>query len=240
MKKFLKPALSLYGRIITINIMCFFLVISISVLIEAAFSENIGYTLSVYETETEKLITKYDHFYADGEDEKRAEYESNPKYTLDERKNRSEVSKTGDITFKTVSAALCTIILISFIYPKFWQMGTKDSNLVHFKHQREDKLKGLKIGLLSAIPGIILLIVFMFFIPTVNSALYKILCSGLYVFIELILGSSKTFADLSILQFIGLLLLKAIVPLTAFGAYLLGYKNISLHEKLVYKKNKDN
>ena len=43
MKEIFKNSISLFGRIVTINIMCFFLVISLSVLITAAFSENIGY-----------------------------------------------------------------------------------------------------------------------------------------------------------------------------------------------------
>lgn len=238
MKEILKNSLSLFGRTIVIDIMCFFMVISLSVLATAAFSENIGYIAYGVSSESEESKELYRHYYEDGEDIKKAEYEENG-YTISESKIRSEISKTGNSVFLTVSAIFCLILTVSFVYPKFWQMGTKDSNLVHFKHKNEDKLKGLKCGILAVIPGILLLIAFAFIIPNTQTALYKFLNCNSYTFIHLILGSAKTFKDLSILQILGLLLLKAIVPLTAYVAYLLGYKNISLGEKFIYKKNKE-
>ena len=239
MKEIFKNSISLFGRIVTINIMCFFLVISLSVLITAAFSENIGYVAMGTSSENEQSVELYRHYYEDGEDTKRAEYEENG-YTVSESKIRSEVSKTGNTLFLCVTAVFCTILLISFIYPKFWQMGTKDSNLVHFKHKKEDKLKGLKCGLIAIVPSLILLTVFKFLLPEMQTALYKFLNCGTYNFVELIIGKNATFGDINILQFLGLALLNAIVPLTAYTAYLLGYKNISLGEKFIYKKNKEN
>ena len=92
MKEIFKNSISLFGRIVTINIMCFFLVISLSVLITAAFSENIGYVAMGTSSENEQSVELYRHYYEDGEDTKRAEYEENG-YTVSESKIRSEVSK---------------------------------------------------------------------------------------------------------------------------------------------------
>ena len=239
MKEIIKTSLSLFGRTIVIDIMCFFMVISLSVLITAAFSENIGYIALGTTSESEQSVELYRHYYEDGDDTKRAEYEENG-YTITESKIRSKVSKMGNAVFLAVSGIFCTVLLVCFIYPKFWQMGTKDSNLVQFKHKTEDKLKGLKCGLIAIIPGIILLIVMAFVIPESQTALYKFLNCSVYTFAELIIGSCKAFKEINILQFLGLALLKVLIPATAYAAYLLGYKNISLGEKFIYKKTKEN
>lgn len=238
MKELIKNSASLFGRTIIIDIMCFFLVISLSVLITAAFSENIGYKAVGTSSENTEGTVLYEHYYKDGDDLKRAEYEENG-YTITESKIRSEVSKTGNVFFRVLTGIFCTILLICFIYPKFWEMGTKDSNLVHFKHKKEDKLKGLKAGLIAIIPSLIVLIIFAFVLPNTQTALYKFLNCSVFAFAELIIGSSQTFKDINILQFLGLALLKALIPLTAYAAYLLGYKNISLGEKFIYKKTKE-
>lgn len=239
MKELIKNSLSLFGRTIVIDIMCFFLVISLSVLITAAFSENIGYKAIGTSSENTEGTVLYEHYYKDGDDLKRAEYEDNG-YTIQESKIRSEVTKTGNIFYRVLTGLFCTILLVCFIYPKFWEMGTKDSNLVNFKHKKEDKFKGLKAGLVAIIPGFILLIVMTFVLPNTQTALYKFLNCSVYTFAELIIGSAKTFKDINILKFIGLALLKLIIPITAYAAYLLGYKNISLGEKFIYKKTKEN
>ena len=238
MKEILKTSASLFGRTIIIDIMCFFLVISLSVLTTAAFSENIGYIAFGTSSESEQSVELYRHYYKDGDDTQKAQYEEEG-YTITESKIRSEVSATGNTVFLVVAELFCLLLTVSFVYPKFWQMGTKDSNLVHFKHKNEDKLKGLKCGLLAIIPGLILLVVLNFVVPDTPVALYKFLSCGVYSFIDLIVGSAKTFKDVNILQFSGLALLKAIIPVTAYVAYLLGYKNISLGEKFIYKKNKE-
>ena len=239
MKELIKNSLSLFGRTIVIDIMCFFLVISLSVLITAAFSENIGYRAIGTSSENTEGTVLYEHYYKDGDDLKRAEYEENG-YTIQESKIRSEVSKTGNVFYHVLTGLFCTVLLICFIYPKFWEMGTKDSNLVHFKHKKEDKLKGLKAGLIAIIPSFIVLVVFTFVLPNTQTALYKFLNCGVFTFAELIIGSAVTFKDINILQFLGLALLKAFIPLSAYAAYLLGYKNISLSEKFIYKKTKEN
>lgn len=238
MKELFKTSLGLFGRIVTINIMCFFIVISFSVLVTAAFSENIGYTAIGTSSESKESVELYKHYYKDGVDTKKADYEAEG-YTITESKIRSEVSKTGDNVFLVVVAFFCTMILVAFLYPKFWQMGTKDSNLVHFKHKPEDKLKGLKCGLIAIIPSCLLLLVFYFILRDMPIVIYKFLNSGTYAFIELIVGKSVSFAKLNVFKVVLLFLLNLLIPLITYVSYLLGYKNISISEKLIYKKSKE-
>lgn len=241
MKEIFKSGVSLFGKIIVVNIMCFFLVVSLTVLSTAVFTKNIGYVAYGTLEGSEESVKLYEHYTADGDDNKRAEYEEKG-YDITESSIRSQISDTGNTVFLTVTQILCLLLLIAFIYPNFWQMGTKDSNLVHFKHKKEDKFKGLKAGLIAIIPAAALLL---FLAVTMNNisanfptVLYKFMNSSVYTFIQLATGNTATFGELSVVAIIVFFLLLLIVPLVAWIAYLLGYKNISLGEKFIYKKNK--
>ncbi len=242
MKEIFKSGLSLFGRLIIVNIMCFFMVISINVLVTAAFTQNIGYTAYGTSSDSSEQVELYTHYDKDGEDTKLKEYEDKG-YTITKSNIRSQLSGTGYTVFHVVAQLFCIALLASFIYPNFWQMGTKDSNLVQFKHKKEDKLKGLKGGLVAIIPSLLVLA----FITATKSGisakfpvvLLKFLFSSYYSLIELTIGKVATLGELSVLQILPVFLMQLFVPLVAFIAYLLGYKNISLGEKLIYKKNKN-
>lgn len=241
MKEIFKGGASLFGRLIIINIMCFFLAISFSVLCTAAFTQVIGYTAYGTLKDSKESVQLYEHYTSDGEDLKRAEYEAQG-YTITESKIRSQVSPVGNRVYLAATQICCLVMLVSFIYPGFWQMGTKDSNLVHFKHKPEDKLKGLKCGLIAIIPSVLLLLFLTVTSKGISSSfptvLYKFIHSSLYSFIQLAVSGSATFGELSVGAILLLFLLLLAVPLISCAAYLLGYKNISLGEKFIYKKNK--
>ena len=241
MKEIFKSGVGLFGKLIVVNIMCFFLVVSISVLCSAAFTENTGYIAYGTKEGSEEAVELYTYNYSDGEDTKRAEYEAQG-YTITESTVKSPLSKTGNTVFLTVTQTFCICLLVAFVYPNFWNMGTKDSNLVHFKHKKEDKFKGFKAGSIAVVPSVLLLL----FLAVTKSGfsakfpvvIYKFLNSSVYSFIQLASGNASTFGELGIGAIIVYFLLIAIVPLTAFAGYMLGYKNISLSEKFIYKKNK--
>ncbi len=239
MKEVTKLGLKQFLRLILINVMCFFVVISFSVLSTAVFTKNIGYTAYGTSSESSEPEELYTYYYADGEDTKKQEY-TDRGYTVSESKIRSTLSGTGNAVFLTVSQIFCLLILISFIYPNLWQLGTKDSNLVKFKHEKEDRLKGVKIGAVSVIPlylGLIALAVFKAgaFVKF-PVALYKTVHASFYSFIQLISGGAATVADLSVPRIILLFLLPLVIVAVSGGAYILGYNNYSLGEKLIYKK----
>ncbi len=241
MNEIFKNGLSLFLRLIIINVMCFFLAISFNVLASAAFTENIGYTAYGTSSENTEQVELYTHYNSDGEDLKLKEYEEQG-YTITKSNIRSTISGKGNTVFLVVTQLFCTILIASFIYPNFWSMGTKDSNLVHFKHKKEDKLKGLKCGLIAVAPALLFII---FILITKNTicaklpvVLYKFLNSSYYSVIEVVVGKSATFGELSVLRMIPLFLIQLFVPLVSLTAYLLGYKNISIGEKFIYKKSK--
>ena len=74
MKEVTKLGLKQFLRLILINVMCFFVVISFSVLSTAAFTKNIGYTAYGTSSESSEPEELYTYYYADGEDTKKQEY----------------------------------------------------------------------------------------------------------------------------------------------------------------------
>lgn len=237
MKEILKPAVGMCGRQIIVTIMNIFVCISLMVLATAAFTKVNGYDAYVYEKDGTEPIAQYTYLNADGEDTKKAEYEAEG-YTVRTSEKRSPMSKNGQIVYHTVAQIIAILLMTGFIYPNLWSLGAKDSNLVYFKHKSEDKLRGLKIGLIASIPPIIImLVIFIFGRNIFNVALFALIFSNFYSLIEVISGSALVLSELAIWQML-LMLLLFVIPITiAFVAYLLGYKGISIGEKIIYKKN---
>lgn len=239
MKEILKGGGKLFLKIAVTNFMCIFLVLSFSVISTAAFTENIGYIAYGTVDESAESEELYTYYYKDGDDTKKAEYEEKG-YTISTASIRSELSKSGRIFFLVISQIFTFSLLCGFIYPNFWHSGTNDSNLVKFKHKNEDKLIGFKTGAIATIPNYLLLIYLIIAkfaaLPSFSLTIYKFLNSSVYSFIEIILGGAFSVSELSLWRFILLFLLPLVIPAIAGVSYILGYKNISIGEKLVYKK----
>ena len=232
-----KSGLKLFGRLIIINIMSLFLVISFTVIFTGLFTDNIGYVATGITEKDDKAVELYTHFYADGDDNLQKEYESKG-YTISKTELRSELTKKQNAIYLTVTQVFCLLLMISFIHPTFWQMGAKDSNLVRFKHKKEDLYKGLKSGFIAIIPSVLLLLFLLITKASVSAnfpvVLYRFINSSTYSFIHILTNGKVLFGDVPTLNVL-LMFLPLLFPVViATFSYILGYKNISLHEKLMY------
>ena len=72
MKENFKTGAKLFLKLIVVNIMCFFVVMSFSVLSTAAFTKNVGYKAYGTSSDSSEPQELYTHYYADGEDTKKA------------------------------------------------------------------------------------------------------------------------------------------------------------------------
>ncbi len=241
MKEIFKSGCTLFFKTIATNIMCLFLVMSFTMIFNGIFTENIGYHALGTTAENEQSVELYTHYYADGDDTKLAEYEAQG-YTVSTIEIRSELSKGKSIGLDVITQIFCFLLLYTFIYPNLWHIGTKDSNLVNFKHKKEDLLKGLKIGLIASAPSIIFMLLLTLlpikFATHFPVSIYKLCNSSLYSFISLATGGNTTMGALSLLQVVSLFFILLIPVAICTLAYLLGAKNISISEKFIYKKNK--
>lgn len=240
MNEITKNGVKLFVRTIFINIMCFFVVMSLISFSVAAFAEEVGYVAYGVKENSEEVVELYKHYDKDGKDTKFEEFKKQG-YTI-EKKNIREVDKTGDAIILSVAQLFALGILASFVYPTIWDLGNGDCNMVKFEHKKEDKLKGLKIGIIAAIPSAVFYLTIAVgkstYSKNLTPALYKLVNSAFYPAIEFIVKDAKTFSDLGIGQILLLAIPVFAVPVTAHIAYTLGYKNISIGENLTYKKQK--
>lgn len=235
----IKPALKIFIRLVAVTLLGFFSCIALLVICNGVGTEKIGYTVYGAVEGDEELKELYTHYYADGEDEKEAQFEDMG-YAMQKVTVHSRLSGAAKATFLTLTQVVNLIILVMFIYHHLWELGAKDHNSVNFGHKKEDKLRGFKIGLLASVPNIIFFALIIVFKNGIfsgfNMPFYKFIVSYFYSFVELILGGVTSANELSAMQIIALALLLLVIPVITEIAYLLGLKNISVGERLVYKK----
>ena len=67
-------------------------------------------------------------------------------------------------------------------------------------------------------------------------SLYKFINGTFYSLSKVIIGSAETAGELGIINYLWLALLQLAVPVAAEIGYIFGFNEISIKEKLVYKK----
>lgn len=140
-----------------------------------------------------------------------------------------------------LSLVLQGVLFISFTYNDLWRQGDRDANAVSFGRMAYDKWRGLKIGLTAAIPSILSFAVLIAekalgFFPR-YAAWYRVFHLSFYPFIVWCFGSevARTTAEIG---WGGILLAGIpvlVMPAVAVLAYYLGYKQIAVGERLIYK-----
>ena len=245
-----KSGAKLYGSLVVAVLISFFLCLSINAVCQVAFTKTVGYTAYVYTEDSDDPVESWEYTFTDpdgdgkdnGTDEKKAAYETQEKYEVKTYAKQSNLEGMGMAVYVVISQTLCGILLISFAGSSTYKQGFKDSNLVRIGHIKLDKLKGFKIGLVAVIPFLVLYALFVAcglgLAPTLRVTLYGYLNSFVSPIIYLISGSSNDIAvsDLNALQYVLIFLVQFIVPVICGVAYMIGFKEINLTEKIVYKK----
>ncbi len=151
------------------------------------------------------------------------------------------------LTLGAMSDYLLVTILMTFfsltlyctlIYSAAWAQGNKDRNYVHYNRLREDFFRGAKAGLWAMLPyvltSVILILVIVGAISDI-SFIYRILNIHLLPLINLVLpaGEPMTWWGIVVVNLYHLL-----IPVFSGLGYYLGYKDIALGHKLIYKNKK--
>lgn len=243
-----KNGMKLGGSLIIAAIISIFLVFSMNVICSALFTADIGYKAYVYEVETDgEALAEYEYFYTDndgdgkddGTDTLKEEYE-NQGYTVTTVKQRSTLTGMGKAVFLILSQVFAFVMVIAFASNASYKQGFKDSNLVNIGHTKKDMLKGLKIGLVGNIPffalTVLMVVMAAGLAPAFRTVWYAFLSGHFYSLIMWIAGEVLTVGEISTFQYALLVLVQFIVPVISCVAYILGYKEINLFEKIMYKK----
>lgn len=238
MKEILSKSLKLYGKCIVGSIMCFILVITLNVLETSFFTDVVGYKAYGAKENNEK-VELYTHYFKDGDDTKKQEY-IDKGYSISEIDIRSDINKNTARIWNIVSQIFLIFMMGVFVYNELWNLGFKDTNAVRIGQKKENKFKGLQIGILSTVPSIILLTVLVIgkstFAKSVSIAFYAFLNPYLYEAIITVTNGGGYISSLELWQIVVFYALLLIIPLIAYIAYVLGYKSILVSEKLIYKK----
>lgn len=236
--KNLKTAAGLWLRLLGISVMCLILTMSLSAVTEGMLAREVGYEIQQLTDENEWEI-KEQVYYKDGDpivDGSQLELKENERFQV-LRETSNGLRNAMDI----ITLLLCLALLGLFPYNQLWQLGNKDENRVRYQHSKADPLRGLKIGLLTMVPAMLLyvgLIVAQFTkYSKVFLVIYRFLNVPFWSYFGWVLGMDITAVEaLSVGQHIALFLPVLFVPAICYVAYTLGFKQFSIGERMTYKK----
>jgi len=146
------------------------------------------------------------------------------------------------IVIELITLVLIVPLYIALLYSPIWTEGDRNRNMVQFGHLVWDKYKGLKIGLFLMIPyfieNVFLTLSWAKVIPDIFW-IYKILNSHLWPIMTWLNpiqeGNWISINNMSVLSLIICWIFMFYPLIISVIAYFLGYKGISVSEKLIYK-----
>lgn len=143
----------------------------------------------------------------------------------------------GNFILNLILLVLTVPLYILLIYGPIWTEGDRNRNMVQFGHLEKDMTKGLKIGLLLAVPYLIwnvLLTLSKLGVMIDIFAIYRLCNAHIWPLLSWI----NPEVEIAALPVWGLVLcwIASFYPtVVAVIAYFLGYKGVSVWEKVLYK-----
>ena len=234
----IKIAVSSAIRYIITALLTFFIYLSVTVVMVGLFTDNVGYT--VYSIKDGKTTELYRYYFSEGEDTKYAEYEQQG-LELQKVETREALSGIPKKVCDTVTQISGFIILFGFINASLSKLGDADRNLVLTGNKAEDKLRGLKIGLIANLPIYLSYIIFLIAKTGAISgnwyAVFRFLNFPQFTLINALYGQTTSTAAAISWSSVALgTLTFVVIPLLSYISYTLGYKRINISEKIIYKK----
>ena len=238
---YLKPGLKVFFKLIInifLSVMTFF---SFVFIFSQTATEKIGYQLYVYNDEKESYEYSYDHLFEDGTDERLAELEKD-KVEYQKVDIRSDFEGVEYYITMTVSQLFVLTAFVAIIYSGMYHAGDNHRNKVSFGRMEPNKWYGFKVGMLT---GGILLVIYVLLIlskfgimPDEFLSIFIMANYHLFFIIKLIIGTATLTSQLSWFRLILCGLTVFVVPFVCELFYYMGYKQINIIEKIIYKKKK--
>lgn len=156
---------------------------------------------------------------------------------------RSELSPGVELFCDVLSSVLMILILVAVTYTVLSKEGDRDSNAVQFGHIQYDRFRGIRVGLLAAVPSILS---YLFLIVSKLTGLVPQYVSFfrlsnmpfLPLFNHLVSSTVASSADVPWSAILAMAVTVVVVPLSCAAGYYMGYRHVSLSENLVYQKKK--
>ena len=237
----INSSVKLFSRFAIGTIMCLIVFFSFNFAITAGFSDTVGHKIYYYNTETgrEEQVCYHNEFNNPPEDCKCSNYESEKLNPIPDKmlsKSRQNISLVlaQIFSFVMITGILCGTV---------WEMGNKDISAVKNGRVDENKLKGFFVGLIAAVPSLLvyLLLVlshFEIFSPEFLDS-YRLFNSHFHYILTLIYSNADNAAQLTALQLILCGALHLYLPVVSFLSYYFGYKDINFVEKITFKRKRE-
>lgn len=233
--RLLKTSLRVWLRMVFATFLCFIVWASVYAMSTALFSDTIGYRIYEQDENGENNLV-VEHFYTEDED-KSAEI------PLEENQSMiglRELSDETNVKTGVVSSAFTLVIFGAFPYNILWNIGSKDNNLVTFNRMKKDIFFGLKVGCVANIPSAVLYLLLVLgkfgVVPGVVLKWHRVLNTPFIPYIDGVEQGAEVASQLTIGSLLAVGATLLFVPIISQLGYYLGYRQISVRERLVYKK----
>ncbi len=224
-----------YGRTVLVTVMSIILYVSLLFLFNSIGTHSIGYQLYEKVEGGDPIAIGDPYYYKDGEGPvPDIELEENQTYMI----LRSELDTGMTIAFNVIAQSFMLILLLMLPYGIMKERGEKDRNLTRYEHKSADLWRGLRVGLISSAPSFVLYIVWLVSqcMPNPTTPVMAMFRIANYPFTPLLSWLIPQQTGVTVLGAVGVLVLLLLVPGICALGYRLGYKNISIMERIVYQK----
>ena len=246
-----KLAVQIFLRTVLAAILSFFLYFSITAIVNGVTTHAVGYRIYEYDENNQPVLVAEGSLEEESPEESSSETpasESSGTAATEATKRlyretvRSEVPAGAAVFRDVLSQVLMLLILAAFPYGILWGQGDRDRNSVQFGHMQEDKRRGLKVGLLAAIPSVA---VYLFLLLSRLGLfwdkyiqLFQILNASFAPAVNAVMGAQGhailVTADVGWGWILLLAFTVVVLPLVCWGSYALGYRQYSISEHLIY------
>ena len=139
---------------------------------------------------------------------------------------------------RVVTQLISLVIFISMSYVPVWNEGNGDVNKINYERMTRDDFRGLKYGLIAAIPGFILYALFLMArFGVINQSFFGIYRFLTPIFLPLnmsLMPSTLTMQETPVITAL-LVGFETLLPILVCGfAYALGLRRYSLSERFIY------
>ena len=244
----IKMALGVILRTVLVSLMCLMVYFGVWVILESISTHEIGYR--VYELDANSNPVVVEEVYTEDEDPASTtapttaptgDTTETTQYQYTE-KIRSEMPG-GIVALREILCQVIMLLLLTaFPYSMLWLQGDKDRNRVNFGRMQPDPWRGVRVGLMAAIPY---MVVYLLLLASKLSLfmdsfihLARFIMTPFLPLYNLVAGPQAVAATADVPWWgIAVLIIPvAALPAICGMAYHLGYKQYSIWEHLTYAK----
>ncbi len=227
-------AVGVFFRMVLSTFFCLIMFFSMSVLSVSLFGKNVGYVLYEYDKDGKATVVEQHRYEAGEEEIDASELPSGQRV-----ENIREVPASAQTGVDILVQLMMLAIVAAFPYSTLWSLGDKDANGVRFHRKKPQLFRGLIIGCLGNIPYFVLyVLLFVSKLGVISPAylgIYRLINLPFLPYINMVVDTAvSTATDAAVWQLLALLPVVLVIPAVSCGAYILGYKEISLRDRIVY------